>query len=113
MFEDIDDKAKQRILDVWKTMSEIDKAHFINQVAIAMSIWGSDEMGKRLVVEVIRLMCHNGTKTLADFGLYVEKLKELKAAAAKKNKIERAALILEGYRIKHNLPSIPHRDITI
>ncbi len=113
MFDYIDDKTKTKILAKWKKMSETDKAHFINQVAISMSVWGSDEKGKRLVLEVMRLMMVNGTNTLADFGLYVEKLTRSKVGTAKKKEVERASLILEGYRIKHGLSSIPHRDITI
>ena len=113
MFGDIDDKVKVKLLDSWKNMSETDKTHFINQVALSMSIWGSDESGKRLVVEVLRMMAGNGSRTLADFGLYVDKLTETKAGSTKKSKIERAALILEGYRIKNGLSSIPHQDITL
>lgn len=113
MFDYINDEIKDRILKKWKKMSETDKAHFINQVAISMSVWGSDEKGKRLVLEVMNLMMSNGTTTLADFGIYVEKLNKAKISAGKKKEIERASLILEGYRIKHGLSSIPHRDITI
>ena len=113
MFDYIDDKTKAKILKKWKKMSETDKAHFINQVAISMSVWGSDEKGKRLVLEVMNLMMSNGTTTLADFGVYVEKLNKTKISTGKKKEIERASLILEGYRIKHGLSSIPHRDITI
>lgn len=113
MFDYINDKTKSKILKKWKKMSETDKAHFINQVAISMSVWGSDEKGKRLVLEVMNLMMTNGTTTLADFGVYVEKLNKTKISAGKKKEIERASLILEGYRIKHGLSSIPHRDITI
>ena len=112
MFGEIDDKVKVRLLDSWKGMSETDKTHFINQVALSMSIWGSDEGGKRLVVEVLRMMAGNGSRTLADFGLYVDRL-ATNAVATKKNKIERAVLILEGYRIKNGLSSIPHQDITL
>jgi len=113
MFDYIDDKTKVKVLKKWKKMSETDKAHFINQVAISMSVWGSDEKGKRLVLEVMNLMMSNGTTTLADFGIYVEKLNKTKLATGKKKEVERASLILEGYRIKHGLSSIPHRDITI
>jgi len=113
MFDYIDDKTKTKVLKKWKKMSETDKAHFINQVAISMSVWGSDEKGKRLVLEVMNLMMSNGTTTLADFGIYVEKLNKTKISTGKKKEIERASLILEGYRIKHGLSSIPHRDITI
>jgi len=113
MFDFISDEAKAKVLDKWRLMSETDKAHFINQVAIALSIWGSDEKGKKLVVEVLKFMTENGTSTLADFGIYTEKLLSIKAVSGRETKIKRASLILEGYRIKHSLPSEPHRDISV
>jgi hypothetical protein len=107
----IDDEGKTKIISMWKGMSESDKAHFINQMALAMSIWGSDEKGRRLVVEVLRVMTGNGTQTLADFGLYVEKAAGFKEAAGLADKIKRAAIIIEGYRVKNALSSEPHREL--
>jgi len=107
----IDDENKARIVGIWKAMSETDKAHFINQVALSMSVWGSDEKGKRLVVDVLGLMTSNGTSTLADFGLYIEKAIIAKKAVGMEDKIRRAAIIVEGYRIKNALPSEPHREL--
>ncbi len=107
----LDDESKGRILDTWKKMSETDKGHFINQVALALSVWGSDRKGRMVVVEILRHMSHNETTTLADFGLYIEHALEAKAAVGLKNKIKRAALIVEGYRIKNSLPSEPHREL--
>ena len=107
----MDNEGKERIITTWKNMSESDKAHFINQVALALSIWGSDKKGKRLVVEILRIMTDDGTATLADFGLYVEKVLELKEAAGLDDNIKRASLILEGYRIKNALSSEPHREL--
>ena len=107
----LDEENKARIVELWKDMSESDKAHFINQVALALSIWGSDEKGKKMVLEVLRLMTNNGTSTLADFGLYVEKALASKESAGLEDKIKRAAVIIEGYRIKNALPSEPHREL--
>lgn len=107
----IDDESKQRIIETWKGMSESDKAHFINQVALALSIWGSDKKGKRVVVEILRIMTEDGTKTLADFGLYVDKALELDEANGLDEDIKRAVLIIEGYRIKNALSSEPHREL--
>jgi len=99
------------IMRVWKGMNEADKAHFINQVALALSVWGSDENGKRLVVEIIRIMTDNGTKTLADFGLYVDQVIALQESQGMLDKIQRASLIIEGYRVKNAMSSVPHMDI--
>lgn len=107
----LDEPSKARILSIWKNMSESDKAHFINQVALALSVWGSDERGKRIVVEVLRLMTNNGTSTLADFGLYVERILSLKEATGLDDKIRRASIIIEGYRIKNALSSEPHHEL--
>jgi len=107
----IDDNGKTRIIGMWKGMSEADKAHFINQAALALSIWGDTEKGRRLIVETIRLMAGNGTNTLADFGLYVEKLNGIKEAGGMSDKIKRAVVIIEGYRVKNGLSSEPHREL--
>ncbi len=112
VFLDVLDQASEnRILSIWKTMSESDKAHFINQVALALSVWGSDEKGKRIVVDILALMTNNGTSTLADFGLYVERVLGSKDANGLDDKIKRAAVIIEGYRIKNALSSEPHHEL--
>ncbi|MFH1785343.1 MAG: hypothetical protein ABH842_02860 [Candidatus Micrarchaeota archaeon] len=107
----IDEENKAKIVTMWKNMSEMDKAHFINQVALALSIWGSDEKGKKLVVEVLRYLSNNGTSTLADFGLYIEKVASTKDAQGMADKIKRASKIIENYRIKNSLSSEPHREL--
>ena len=105
------DEQKERIMDSWKGMDNSDKGHFINQVALALSIWGSDRKGKRVVVEILKMMTSNGSATLADFGLYVEEVIGATGTSGMEGKIKRAALIIEGYRIKHALPSEPHRSL--
>jgi hypothetical protein len=107
----IDEKKKIKILKMWKGMSESDKGHFINQVALALSIWGSDPKGKSIVVEILKLMSDNGSHTLADFGLYIEEVVGVRGTTGMEDKIKRAALIVEGYRIKNALPSEPHREL--
>jgi hypothetical protein len=107
----LNDDSKDKIVTIWKRMSEGDKAHFINQVALALSIWGSDRKGKRLVVEVLRFMTDDGTTTLADFGLYIEKLLEAKEASEVANEVKRASVIILGYRIKNSMSSEPHLSI--
>jgi hypothetical protein len=109
----LDQVSENKILSIWKNMSENDKAHFINQVALALSVWGSDEKGKKVVVEVLRRMTTNGTNTLADFGLYVDQVVGSTGAAGLDDKIKRASIIIEGYRIKNSLSSEPHRDLEI
>ena len=112
VFDGIDFEVKDRIVKRWKTMSESDKLHFINQVSLALTVWGSDIKGKELVVKVMEKMMGNGSDTLADFGLYVDKLLMDRTIQVEKiTKIKRVSLILEGYRIKNALPSEPHKEI--
>ncbi|MFH1393367.1 MAG: hypothetical protein ABII71_01155 [Candidatus Micrarchaeota archaeon] len=107
-----DAETEKRIIETWQGMDEDDKGHFINQVALAMSIWGSDQDGRLLVVQVLKHMADNDTKTLADFGLYIESaLVTSEPGGMPLNKIRRASLIIEGYRIKNALSSVPHKEI--
>jgi hypothetical protein len=110
-FDYVGEDTKHAIIDIWSSMSESDKTHFINQVALALSVWGDDVRGKRLVVEVLELMAENGTSTLADFGLYARKVEASRLARDRLVKMKRAFLVLEGYRIKHGLPSVPHKEL--
>ncbi|MBD3210650.1 hypothetical protein GF318_04690 [Candidatus Micrarchaeota archaeon] len=107
----LDDEKKKRIIKIWKDMNEADKAHFINQVALALSVWGSDKKAKKMVVKILGIMTDNGTGTLADFGLYVEKALKLEESDEMKNDIKRAVLIIEGYRVKNALSSEPHLEL--
>jgi hypothetical protein len=109
----LDDRIKEKILISWRDMSETDKGHFINQVALALSVWGSDEKGRMVVIEVLRAMANDGARTLADFGLYVDKVVGTKEATGLDSKIRRASLIIEGYREKNALSSEPHRELGI
>lgn len=109
--EFLDETNKTKVVGMWKNMSESDKAHFINQVALALSVLGSEEKGKTVVVGVLQMMCTNGTNTLADFGLYVDRAQALPEATGMADKMKRAAIIIEGYRIKNGLPSEPHHEL--
>jgi len=112
-FDYVGEEVKQKIVNVWSAMTESDKTHFINQVALSLSVWGDDIRGKRLVVEVLEAMATNSTKTLADFGLYAKRVENSRLARDRLKKMKRAFLILEGYRIKHGLPSIPHKELGV
>jgi len=112
-FDYVDLDTKRRILDTWGKMSESDKTHFINQVALSLSVWGDDVRGKRLVVEVLKMMSDNGTKTLADFGIYAKQVEKNRLARDRLKKMSRAMLVLDGYRIKHGLSSVAHKDLGI
>lgn len=107
----MEDGKKEKIISIWKNMSEADKAHFINQVALALSVWGSNKKAKRLVVRILDIMTDNGTGTLADFGLYVEKALTISDVKDMSEKIKRASLIIEGYRVKNAMSSEPHLEL--
>lgn len=111
VFEILDDGTKQLIITAWKKMNETEKTHFINQVSLALTVWGTDEAGKKAVVDTLTHLIKDGSKDLSDFGLYVRRLYEKKDLGAKLDKIKRAALIIEGYRIKNALTSEPHKEL--
>ncbi len=105
VFDRVSTEAKKRMLACWRDMSESDKVHFINEISLALTIWGSDSKGKELVVRVLERMMGNGTTTLADFGKYVDKLLlDRTINEEQRMKIKRTSTILEGYRIK-NMPA--------
>ncbi len=110
-FEIADEETQKKVVETWKGMDETDKGHFINQVALALSIWGSDTSGRKMVLGVLSHMARNDCRTLADFGLYIEQALIEDAAQKQRGKIERAAVIIEGYRIKNALSSVPHKEI--
>ncbi|MEM2948032.1 MAG: hypothetical protein QXL47_01290 [Candidatus Anstonellales archaeon] len=113
-FDKVSEEAKKAMVAVWKTMNPEDKMHFVNQVALALSIWGDDEKGKEMVALIMEKLVEDGSKNLADFGLYIEWFlrsggEEIYRAKAEKAK--RAVLVIDGYRIKHGLPSEPQKTI--
>jgi len=113
VLEDVSIETKRKAVEIWRGMSEGDKTHFINQVAIVLSTWGSDDDGKSMVVEVLDAMISDGSSNLVDFSLYLEKLLNSSHAGNEKTrqKIKRAIRILEDYRIRNALPGEAHREI--
>lgn len=109
VFADFEAGAKKTLVAIWNAMDKSDRDHFINQVALALSIWGADERGKKIVIQIIRNMLGDGSKNLADFGLYVEFLDE-DVVGTKSDKVKRVISVLESYRFKHDLPSEPSKD---
>ena len=107
--DSLTDADKELVLNTWKNMSEIDKGHFINQVAIALSVLGSDASGRKVVLDVLKLMSKDKTSNLSDFGLYLQSVSSNKSIV---EKVKRASTILDGYRVKNALSSEPHRDLT-
>ncbi|MFA5050321.1 MAG: hypothetical protein WC501_04910 [Candidatus Micrarchaeia archaeon] len=105
-FSEVDEKIKKQMILIWKEMSETDKTHFVNQVAITLSVLGSQNGGRKQVVDVLDYLVSDGAKNLADFGIYLPiGLKELD------EKQKRAIRIVENYRMKNNLPNMPAKPI--
>ena len=49
-----------------------------------------------------------------DFALsYAKKTENSRLARDRIKKMQRAFLVLEGYRIKHGLPSVPHKELGV
>lgn len=107
----VNQETKKQLVDIWKTMDNEGKKHFVDQVAVALSIWGADDNGKRIVVEIFKLMAESGTSTLADFGIYVNYLLESELIEDRRKKVEKAAKIIGNYRLRNNLPQEPQTDM--
>lgn len=105
--------SKRRLVVAWKDMNESQKMHFVNQIALAMTVWGSDKKGKELVIKVLDLLLKDGSSNLTDFGLYVDNLLNSPVSSPRRRKIKKAALVLEGYRLKNSLSSEPHKPLNI
>lgn len=109
VFEDVDEDTKKKIVKVWEKMSEKDRDFFVDQVALGLSIWGSDETGKSFIAKILTKMVEDGSENLSDFGLYVETI--LEEANKREEKVRKAGIIIEDYRLRNALSSVPHKEI--
>ncbi len=111
---DLTNKNTQKgIVKLWKKMEKDDKDYFIDQVALALSVWGTDDKGKKLVAKVLTTLVTDGSGNLADFGLYIEEYLEDNSKEKRKGKMERASGIISRYRLKTALSSIPHKEVEL
>jgi hypothetical protein len=113
-FEKVSFEVKKRIIDIWKFMRQEDKEHFINQVALALSIWGSDDMGKTMVARVMEILVRDGSKNLSDFGIYIDKLMLLeqdKGIGSRSGAIVKTIEVVDAYRIRYEMSAEPHKTI--
>ena len=113
-FEKVPFEVKKRIIDLWKFMKQEDKEHFINQVALALSIWGSDDQGKAMVARIMEMLVKDGSKNLSDFGIYIDKLmlaEQDKALESRGSEIVKAIEVVDAYRIRYEMSSEPHKTI--
>lgn len=105
-FDKMAEGKKKRVILIWKSMSETDKTHFINQVAITLSVLGAENGGKKQVEEVVSHLITDGANNLADFGLY------LRSGFRRLDKRERRTIrIIDNYRMKYNLPTLPSKPL--
>ena len=102
------DNDKQNLLDSWAQMVQRDRDYFLDQVALCMDIWGSDRIGRELVVRIMHYMSRDDAANLADFGLYVGLLSE-EVPDEVKRKISKAEVVMENYRHKYGLSDEPRR----
>ncbi|MBD3389774.1 hypothetical protein GF415_02345 [Candidatus Micrarchaeota archaeon] len=112
-FEKINMVRKKDMVRIWKEMKMEDKDYFVDQVALALSIWGTDEKGKVLVAEVLGTLIEDGSENLSDFGLYIEEYLVKNKKESRKGKMERASGIINRYRLKNALSSVPHKEIEL
>lgn len=107
IFEDIDAETKKKLVIIWKTMSKQDRDHFINQVALTLTILNDVEKGKKLIFEILHNMLEDGSKNLADIGLYFEFLDE---DTVKEIHLKKILSVMGNYRFKQGLPSEPNKE---
>lgn len=112
-FENVDEETKKEMVAIWKGMSEEDREYFVDQVALALSIWGGDEAGKLLVARVMTQLVKDGSRNLADFGLYIDEYLSSNARESRKEQMGRASDIITRYRMKNALSSVPHKDFEV
>ena len=113
-FDKVPFEAKKRIVELWRYMKGEDKEHFINQVALALSVWGSDDQGKSMVAKVMESLVKDGSKNLSDFGIYIDRLilaENDKALEARNGEIVKAIEVVDAYRIRYEMSSEPHKTI--
>lgn len=113
IFSELNGDLKKKVASSWQTITESEKDHFINQISLALIVWGSDDTGKKILVKAIENQFNDGSSNLADFGLYIKTLLKHDEIADRKDKVQRAKGIIENYRMKNALPSEPHKDIGI
>jgi hypothetical protein len=113
IFSELKDDLRKKVVSSWQSISESEKDHFINQISLALIVWGSDDVGKKILVKAIENQFSDGSENLADFGLYVGSLLRNNDVSDRKDKVHRAKGIIENYRMKNALPSEPHKDIGI
>ncbi|MGV8176698.1 MAG: hypothetical protein ACP5NX_02795 [Candidatus Bilamarchaeaceae archaeon] len=109
LFSDMGMEHKEFLVKRWKGMDKAHQNHFINQVALTLSVCGSDLDGRKVVVDVLHELVKDGSGNLSDFGIYLGKLLDERRFNGMTVKAKRASNIVEGYRMKHDLPSEPHK----
>jgi len=113
-FEKVPMEVKKKIVDIWKFMGEEDKEHFINQVALSLSVWGTDSGGKEIVARVMEILVKDGSKNLADFGIYIDRLMLIENDASiegKNDGIVKAIEVVDAYRIRYEMASEPQKSV--
>ncbi len=105
LFSDLNPEIRKKVVSSWSSMSEDDKTHFINQLSLGLSIWGSDDPGKSIALNVLQKMVEDGSANPSDFGIYLDDLVSKKAINDRSDKVKRASLIIEGSRLKNSLSS--------
>lgn len=113
IFELAGKETQKGIVKLWKDMGREDKDYFIDQVALALSVWGTDENGKKLVAKVLDTLIKDGSGNLADFGLYIEEYLSENSKEARGGKMKRASGVISRYRMKNALSSIPHKEVDV
>ncbi len=104
------EKLKKPLIKIWQEMSDEDKDHFINQVALFLTFYDKgkkEEEGKKLVVSALKELVESGCRNLADIGIFLAKRNKKDSA------FEKAVGAIVRYRFRFALPSEPRTVLQI
>ncbi len=89
-------------------MSEEDKEHFVNQIALLLTFYeGKEEVAKRIILDSIKRLVEDKCRNLADVGIYITKENE------KDQEFKKAVKAINRYRFRAALPGEPRTVLDI
>jgi len=112
IFTGLTREEAKRMAKLWKGMDEEEKEHFVNQVALALSVLGDNKTGREAVAQAIKLLLLDGSTNLADIGLYLDKVAKGLRDRKLAHKIRKASLLLDSYRLRYDLSPVPHKVLS-
>ena len=99
-FDSLPPQRKKKLIEAWKNMSQEDKAHFRNQIALALVLMGNTKTSKKTIAKILDYMIDH-TNNLSEFGHWFNKY--MSKISRKPKNASKAGIMLEAYRMKYAL----------